>query len=71
MLPLFGSDLVLELALGFSSGPHLRSLLFLQALLDLLINFFLDRIGVSWLAVRIRFLLIILAKHLKNAIQKL
>ena len=71
MLPLFGSDLVLELALGFPSGPRLRSLLFLQALLDLLINFFLDRIGVCWLAVRIRFLLIILAKHLKNAIQKL
>ena len=71
MLPLLGSDLVLELALGFPFGPRLRSLLFLQALLHLLINFFLDRIGVCWLAVRIRFLLIILAKHLKNAIQKL
>ena len=71
MLPLFGSDLVLELALGFPLGPLLRSLLFLQALLDLLINFFLERIGVGWLTVWIWFLLIILAKYLKNAIQKL
>ena len=68
MLPLLLSDLVLVLAIGFPFGPILRSLLFLEALLDLLIYFFLDRIGVSWLAIRIRFLLIILTKYLKNAI---
>ena len=68
MLPLLLSDLVLELALGFLFGPRLSSLLFLEALLDLLIYFFLDRIGVGWLAIRIRFLLIILTKYLKNAI---
>ena len=68
MLPLLLSDLVLELALSLLFSPRFSSLLFLEALLDLLIYFFLDRIGVSWLAIRIRFLLIILTKYLKNAI---
>ena len=71
MLPLLLSDLVLVLAIGFPSGPRLRSLLFLEALLDLLIYFFLERIGIGWLAVRIRLILIIPAKYLENAIQKL
>ena len=71
MLPLLLSDLVLVLAIGFPFGPILRSLLFLESLLDLLIYFFLERIGVGWLAVRIRLSLIIPAKYLENAIQKL
>ena len=68
MLSLLSSYLVLELTLGFLLGPLLRSFLFLEALLDLLIYFFLDRIGIRWLAVRIRLILIILAKYLKNAV---
>ena len=71
MLALLVPDLVLVLAEGFPFGPFLRSFLLFQTLLHLLIYFFLQGIGVGGLAIWIRLLVILLPKHLQDAIQEL